>query len=193
MDNAWRWLADAWDVSAVFLAGALVLGGAVTGWLANLFSLPGNWLIVLVAAIAMVAAPTGTGEPLIGWAGLLTLAGLAVVGEIVEFAAGAAGAAKKGASKRAIWLSVGGAMAGSIAGAMTGVPVPVLGPLIGAVLGGGAGAFGGAYLGEAWIGTAQRDRVSISLAAFVGRLLGTAGKLLVGAVMVVCVCVAMAV
>ena len=191
MQATWDWISEASASGSVYAVGLLTLVAAVAGWLSNLFSLPGNWLILLTAVLAALFAPTTTGDALIGWAGLGVLAGLAVLGEVVEFAAGAAGAAKRGASKRAIWLSVAGAMAGSIGGAMAGVPIPVFGPLIGAVLGGGAGAFGGAYLGETAKGTPQKDRVSISTAAFTGRLLGTAGKLVVGGVMVVCVCVAM--
>ena len=191
MQDWWQWSREAAGTGSVWAGVALTLLAAAGGWLANLFSLPGNWLIVLTAGLAMAFAPTSDGQPLIGWTGLGLLLGLAVLGEVVEFAAGAAGAAKRGASKRAVWMSVGGAMAGSIAGATAGIPVPLVGPLIGAVLGGGAGAFGGAYAGEAWKGTGRSDAVAISTAAFKGRLLGTAGKLAVGAVMLVCLTAAM--
>ncbi len=113
--------------------------------------------------------------------------GLAVLGEVVEFAAGAAGAAKSGGSRRGMLLSVVGAMAGSIGGAILGtaIPVPVVGNLIGAICGGAAGAFGGAYLGEYWKGKDERERLAVGTAAMVGRVLGTVGKLGMGAIMVV--------
>jgi uncharacterized protein YqgC (DUF456 family) len=114
---------------------------------------------------------------------VLVIAGLAVAGEIIEFAAGAAGAAKQGASRRGVALSIVGAIAGSIAGLAAGVPIPVVGPLIGAVFGGAAGAFAGAYVGEAWKGRQEQDRLAAGRGAFVGRLWGTAGKLAVGAIM----------
>ena len=39
------------------------------------------------------------------------------------------------ASRRAIWLSLAGAMAGSICGATAGIPVPVIGSMMGALAG----------------------------------------------------------
>jgi hypothetical protein len=70
------------------------------------------------------------------------------------------------------------------------IPVPVVGSLIGAVAGGAAGAFGGAYAGEAWKGRTEDERMAVSTAAMVGRVLGTVGKLGIGAVMVVVTAVA---
>jgi uncharacterized protein len=98
--------------------------------------------------------------------------------------AGAAGAAKTGASWRAIALSIVGAFLGSLAGLFVGLPVPILGPLIVAVLGGAAGAFGGAYVGELWKGRGEPERIAAGRGAFTGRIWGTLGKLATGAVMV---------
>jgi uncharacterized protein YqgC (DUF456 family) len=83
-------------------------------------------------------------------------------------------------------LAMVGAMAGSMAGGLGGVfiPIPLLGPVIGAVGGGALGAFAGAYAGEAWKGRSDEERLVISRGALVGRLLGTVGKLGLGAVMV---------
>ena len=98
------------------------------------------------------------------WTTVAVLVCLAVVGEIIEFGAGAAGAAKQGASRRAIALSMLGAMLGSIFGLATGAPIPVLGSFVMAVLGGAAGAFAGAYLGEAWKGRPGAERVAAGTA-----------------------------
>ena len=190
MTEWWDWTREAGSTGSVYLIGAIAILAAIASWISNLFTLPGNWMVVAVAALTMAFAPSHDGTMVIGWATLITLLVLAILGEVVEFAAGAAGAAKQGASKRAVALSVVGAMAGSIGGAIFGVPIPVVGPLIGAVIGGGLGAFTGAYLGEAARGTNHEDRVQISSAAFYGRLLGTAGKLVVGGVMLVCFCFA---
>ena len=105
----------------------------------------------------------------------------------IEFAAGAAGAAKQGASRRAVVLAAVGAIAGSFGGAAVCSAIPVIGTIIGALGGGAFGAFGGAYLGEVWKGKSSDERLKIGKAALVGRLLGTLGKLSVGAVMVVIV------
>lgn len=119
----------------------------------------------------------------VSWSAVGVLAGLAVFGEIVEFAAGAAGAAKQGASRRSIVLSLIGGIAGSVLGAGAGIPVPVVGSLIGALLGGSAGAFAGAYYGEVSSEQSHSTGVAVGKAAFMGRLWGTVGKFAVGAVM----------
>jgi len=153
---------------------------------ANLFTLPGNWFIVALTLLfaLLVRLPSGGG---MNWWCVGAVAGLAVLGEVLEFAAGAAGAAKSGGSRRGMVLAVGGAMAGSIAGTALGVfiPIPIIGPLIGAVAGGALGAFGGAYAGEAWKGRTESERLAVSRAAMVGRVFGTVGKLGIGAIMVV--------
>ena len=51
--------------------------------------------------------------------------------------------------------------------------------------GGAAGAFAGAYFGEEGMGRTQAERIAIGQGAMIGRLLGTAGKLLMGIVMLV--------
>ena len=169
---------------------ATLIVSVAGSWALNFITLPGNWLIVAIA-IGAAALPYD-GQPFVSWAGVIVLLVLAAIGEGLEFLASAAGAAKQGASKRGVSLSILVAMVGSVLGAGAGVPVPVVGPLIGAVLGGGLGAFVGAYLGEAWKrGRAHRDRLSIAKAAFNGRLVGTVGKLLVGAIMVVVFVVAL--
>ncbi len=116
---------------------------------------------------------------------------MAVLGEVIEFAAGAAGAAKQGASRRAVLLALVGTVFGSLLGAVFGslIPIPLIGTMIGAIGGGAGGAFVGAYLGEWWIGKTSKERLTVSTAAMVGRLLGTFGKLAIGAVMLVIVTV----
>ena len=136
--------------------------------LANVFTLPGNWFIagLTVLFALFVRGPEGMG---LNWWCVGVVIGLAVLGEIIEFAAGAAGAAKSGGSRRGMVLAVVGAMGGSILGAIlgTGIPVPLIGNLIGAVLGGAVGAFGGAYTGEYWKGKTERERLAIGTAAMV--------------------------
>ena len=127
-------------------------------------------------------------EEFLGWT-VGVAAALAVVGEVIEFAAGAAGAAKQGASRRAVLLALVGAMVGSIAGVMIGTPVPVLGSFVMAILGGAGGAFAGAYLGEMWKGRSEDARIAAGQGAFVGKIWGTLGKLACGAVIVAIVAV----
>lgn len=160
----------------------LLIAGAVA-WTTNFFALPGNWFLLALAALFAWAMPAEAGGPGLAWRGVAWLGALAVGGEVLEFAAGAAGAAKQGASRRAVALALVGTLAGSIAGAVAGLPVPVAGPVIGALLGGAGGAFAGAYLGEMWKHGLSDRSFTVGWGALVGRLLGTIGKLAVGAVM----------
>lgn len=161
---------------------ALIIGCAAA-WATNFVMLPGNWMIVGLAAL-FVSSVVATADGGMGWDTVTQLIVLAVIGEGLEFMAGAAGAAKKGGSKRSVVLALLGALSGSIIGAVAGLPIPVIGTLVGALAGAGAGAFVGAWLGEAWKGRSPEDRVSVGQGAMVGRLLGTVGKLAVGMVMI---------
>jgi uncharacterized protein YqgC (DUF456 family) len=154
-------------------------------WLATIFTLPGNWCIVGLAALCAWLFPERPGDELgFTWVSVAILAVMAGLGEVVELVAGAAGAAKQGASRRAMTLSLVGAAIGSFAGAIIGVPIPVIGSLVAAVGGGAFGAFAGAYLGEYWKGRMSHERLSISTGAMLGRIAGTIGKLIIGAAMV---------
>lgn len=170
------WIQIGWGI-------VLVLAAACC-WFANAFMLPGNWLIVGFAALFTYLLPTAEYGRGFGWITVGILVLIAAIGELIEFAAGAAGAAKHGASRRAMLLSILGAAVGSITGAAVGIPVPIIGPLVAAVGGGAAGAFGGAYLGEIWKGKEHPERTAVSSGALIGRLFGTVGKLAAGAAMV---------
>jgi len=111
------------------------------------------------------------------------VAGLAVVGEIVEFAASAAGVKKLGGSWLGAMLALVGSVLGSIVGIFGGIPIPLVGSLVAALLFGGIGALAGAIIGETMRGQSMESSVEIGKAAFWGRLLGTLGKTLVGAIM----------
>lgn len=168
-----------------YLWVALLLVGACIAWTTNFFALPGNWAIVGLAALLAWAVPGGATGPGLTWETVGLMAVIAAAGEVLEFAAGAAGAAKQGASRRAIALALVGTMAGSITGAIMGLPVPVAGPLLGALAGGAGGAFAGAYLGEMWKHGGADQSATVGWGAAVGRLMGTLGKLVMGAILVV--------
>ena len=160
----------------------LLLAGGLLCWLSNLFSLPGNWVLLGLVALFAFLIPEANGRG-VSWTAVAIMVALAVIGEIIEFAAGAAGAAKQGASRRSILLSLVGAIAGSIVGATAGIPIPIIGSMMGALLGGSVGAFAGAYLGELWSEKGHPSGYAVGKAAFIGRLWGTVGKFAIGAVM----------
>jgi uncharacterized protein YqgC (DUF456 family) len=174
---------EAW---AYYVWALVLIIGCTGAWATTLFTLPGNWLIAGFAALFALLLPAeSTGG--VTWAAVAVLVGLAVVGELIEFGASAAGAAKHGASKRGVVLSIVGAMVGSILGITAGLPIPIIGSFVMALVGGAAGAFFGAYIGESWKGRPEAERVAVGRGAFAGRIWGTAGKLAVGIIMLVIV------
>jgi uncharacterized protein len=177
---------SAWNLDAawIYYPAVLVLVAlCVVAWLTSLVTLPGNWLVVALAAGFAWLFPQEAGRG-VSWTVVGATAGLAALGEVIEFVAGAAGAAKQGASRRAVLLSLVGALAGSIVGVLIGAPVPVLGAFVMALVGGACGAFAGAYVGEMWKGRAEDARIAAGQGAFMGKIWGTLGKLACGAVSV---------
>jgi len=147
-------------------------------WCATLMALPGNWGIVLSGALFAWLVPDSE----LSWIGVGIATAFGVVGEIVEVAAGAAGAARLGARRRSMVLSLIATVVGSIAGSFL-VPIPIVGTVIGALAGGALGAYLGAYGGEISAGTDVATSRKIGGAAMKGRILGTLAKLLIGGAM----------
>lgn len=90
-------------------------------------ALPGAPLLFL----GLVAAAWAEGFAYVGWKTLTLLGGLCVIAYLVDFAAGAFGAKRFGASGRA----VSGAALGTLLGLFFGLPGVLLGPFLGAVAG----------------------------------------------------------
>lgn len=165
-----------------FVAAIVLVLGNLLGWLLTVFQLPGNWLIVSLTALAAWLIPDES-RCSISWLTVGIVFGLAVIGEVLEFGAGAVVAKKHGASRRAVVLSLVGGIAGALFGAGGGSVVPVLGTLIGVLFGGACGAFFGAYLGETWKGRSDEHAVAVGGAVAIGRTLGVLGKMVIGIVM----------
>jgi hypothetical protein len=157
------------------LATLLVLING-TSLVLNLLLLPGNWLMVAGLFFYLLATDFSRGPT---WTVLLISAALAGLGEVLEMLLGSAKAAKQGASRRAVLLSLVLSFAGSIGGTFL-IPIPLVGSVIGAILGAAVGAFGGAWLGGAWKGTETEKRNAISTAAMSGRLWGMLAKFAIG-------------
>lgn len=166
-----------------YLWATLLVLACAGSWCLTLFMMPGNWIMVCLAALFAWFYHDADSLGLRWWV-VAVVAGLAALGEVLEVAAGAAGAAKEGGSRRGMILSVVGAAVGSIAGAIIGIPIPVVGPIVAALGGAAIGAFCGAYIGETWKGKQREETLAVSKAALIGRILGTVGKLAVGAVIV---------
>jgi uncharacterized protein YqgC (DUF456 family) len=145
----------------IYVTGLTVLN--LIFWVAVLFNLPGTWLMVLLAALVEWWQPD---EFLYSWPVLYLAAGLALLGEILEFLLGATGARRAGGSKRGAVLAIIGG---------------ILGTLIGACI----GAFAGSLLGDLWAGRPIAHSIDAGKGAAAGRLWGTIAKMGVGGAIVV--------
>lgn len=152
---------------------------SLLGLLSLVFNLPGNFIILTLCV-------------LYGWYGgfmeitftvIAVLAGLALLGELLEFLLGVAGAKKWRSSNAAVV----GSIAGGIVGAILGVPF-FFG--IGALVGGLLGAFLGATVVEKARGLALREAMHSGIGAFVGKLGGMLTKAVIGCAMIVLTVVA---
>ncbi|HSW44229.1 MAG TPA: DUF456 domain-containing protein [Phycisphaerae bacterium] len=157
-------------------------------WIAGVFGLPGNWLMILGTAILawVYRAPAdGSESGMFSAHVLVAIVILAFVGEILEFLAGSVGAARAGATRQ----GSAGALVGGIAGAILGtflIPIPIVGSLMGSAAGAGLGAVGL----ELSSGRAMQGSLKAGLGAGAGRILGTVLKLVVGALIWLTVAVA---
>ncbi|MFG0263293.1 MAG: DUF456 family protein [Novipirellula sp. JB048] len=174
-DRWWGWLGPAGGG----VAAVLLLVVCIVGWGLNLVTLPGNWIAVAAMALYAWLGPE-EGRLALGAATLVTAFLFALLGEIVEFAAGALGAQKAGASRRSTLYAVVGSMAGALIGAVVGIPIPIAGPILAAILFGGLGATAGAIYGEWSDGRSWRESWTVGHAAFWGRTFGTLGKFVCG-------------
>jgi uncharacterized protein YqgC (DUF456 family) len=150
--------------------------------------LPGTWMMAAFAGLFawwQWDPSRGPTDQFLGVPVLIAVLGLALVGEIVEFAAGAAGAKRAGASG---WGAIGaliGALVGGLAATFM-IPIPIVGSLIGAC----GGAAAGAWICELAIGRPHEQAVRSGIGAGVGRFKGTLAKLAVAVVMWLVIAVA---
>lgn len=133
----------------------------------TIFTLPGVWL-----AVAFAIGVKALWQPqMFSYWVLGTAVGLAALGEIIEFFASMAGAAKAGASKPGRWGALVGAILGAIVGSLV---LPLVGTVVGAVVGAGVGAM------AAERGIANRswtDAAKSGQGAVIGRFVATLAKI----------------
>lgn len=146
----------------------------LVGLFINILGLPGLWLMIAASVIYAWA----TGWTLIGLWTIVALVAIGVVAEIVEFAAGAAGAGTVGGSKR----SIVGAIVGGIVGAiLLSIPAPLIGTIIGALI----GTFIGAWVAEFTVeGNLDRSTL-VGIGATKGKFWGMLSKLLFGFIILI--------
>ena len=104
----------------------------------------------------------------IGWLTLSVLGFLTIISVIVEFVASALGAARVGASRRAIW----GALLGTIVGLVFGIPGLIFGPFVGALI------------GELSVHGRIEQAGRVGFATWLGLIFGTLAKIAIGFAMI---------
>lgn len=153
----------------------IVLGSGCTAIV--LIGLPGTWVMIALAfgitLLQRVWAPADS-EWLVAWWVFVVAIGIGILGEVLEFMAGALGARKGGASKQGMFGALLGGFGGTIVGTFL-IPVPIVGSLIGAIVGCGVGA----VIGELRAAPDVRiqDTIKPATGAVVGRVLGAVAKL----------------
>jgi hypothetical protein len=159
-----------WITIVVVVVFAIIGAGCV---LLSLVGLPGTWVMLGLAVLIELGDSLWSGGQTWGWWTLGICGGLAVLGEVLETAAGALGVKVGGGSRRGMV----GAIIGGIAGGLLltpVIPIPVIGTLIGAVI----GTFVGAVVGELTHPIPQQASgvVVSATGATIGRILGILGK-----------------
>ncbi len=134
------------------------------------FALPGNWLIILTTSLFTWWQ---WGNGVFSIYTLVAVAILALIGELVEFLAGAGGAKKAGAGWPAALAAIAGAVTGAIMGTLV---LPLFGTIIGACIGAGLAA----YFVELAIGKKPEESMRSGLGASVGYLIGSTTKFAIG-------------
>lgn len=154
------------------MIGWLLLAGGLLTLFLTALGLPGLWFFLIAAALVQLFVANAA----IGWTAIGIAAVLAVAAEAIELWASVRYTRRYGGSGRAGW----GALAGGILGAIVGVPLPVVGSIVGSFL----GSFIGALVVEY---SARREELHagrVAWGALVGRVVSTAAKMGLGAVLV---------
>lgn len=174
------WLSDIdWAASLPWIAAAIVAVACLAGIFLTVVTLPGAWVAIAVTLLVWWWQPS-----LFEWYTFAIAVIFAGLGEVVEFLAGALGAAKAGASKKGMI----GATIGTIVGAIAGIP---FGAIFGSIIGGVLGAALGAFIGE--FGFASRhwkEAGKASAGAAIGRVLATIGKTFFAGAVALTLCLA---
>ena len=136
------------------------------------FALPGNWLMVATTAIF---AWLGPGEGIFSIYTFVVITLLALLGEVMEFFAGAGGAKKAGAGTKGAIGAICGAIIGAVLGTIF-IPILVLGTLLGSCFGAGLGA----WIVELAGGRRMRHSVYSGIGAGLGQFLGVSAKFAIG-------------
>jgi uncharacterized protein YqgC (DUF456 family) len=140
-------------------------------WLGlGFFSLPGNWLMIIMTILFALWQ-----KDVFSIYTLITAIVLALVGEILEFFAGAAGAKVTGGGKKTMAAAIIGAVIGAVLGTFL-IPILIFGTLLGSAL----GAAIAALIAERKAGKEMKQSLKVATGAGIGRFAGLGAKIIVG-------------
>jgi uncharacterized protein len=140
-------------------------------WLVlGFFSLPGNWLMIITTILFALWQ-----KNIFSIYTIIAAVILALIGEILEFVAGAAGTKAGGGSKKSMAAAIIGAIIGAIAGTIV-IPIPILGTLLGSAI----GAALAVLIVERGTGKEYKTSLKAATGAGLGRILGTGAKIIAG-------------
>jgi uncharacterized protein YqgC (DUF456 family) len=137
-----------------------------------LFSLPGSWLMIITTILFALWQ-----KGIFSVYTIIAAIVLALVGEILEFLAGAGGAKAAGGGKKAMAAAIIGAIVGALAGTVL-IPIPIFGTLIGSAL----GAAIAALIVERKAGKEMKQSLKIATGAGLGRFAGLGAKIIAGVI-----------
>ena len=172
------WSAFLDNVLLITMITALLTVNAL-GVLLVALQMPGTWLILLATTVAAWWGGLAWDGVMFTYWTLIALLLLAILGEVLEFFAGAAGASKAGASRRGVMGAIVGGVVGAILGTIFLAFIPILGTLIGAALGAGVGSIAG----DLWAGRKWGLAFTAGRGAAVGRFWGALWKLVIALMM----------
>ncbi len=165
------------DITIPYAITSILASGfmALLGFLLflNIFGLPANWIILGLVGLWAYAYPDAAAMDITFF---IILTGLAVLGEVLEFALQVVKAKKYGSSSSGTFAGIVGAIVGAI----------VMAPLffgIGALIGALIGAWIGCFVMEKAKGRPTKEAYDAAFGAMVGRFLGTVCKCGVGGAM----------
>ena len=136
------------------------------------FALPGNWLMIITTILFALWQ-----KNIFSVYTIITAIVLAIIGEILEFIAGAAGAKAAGGGKKAMAAAVLGAIVGAIVGTVL-IPVPIFGTLLGSAIGAGLAAL----FVEKKGGKELTQSLKTAAGAGIGRIFAVGAKIFIGVV-----------
>lgn len=155
------------------LAAILLCTACLMGVLLAAAGLPGIWLMGLCALLIRLWRPE-----LLEWWVIISVLGIALLAEALEFVAGAVGAKRGGGSGRAAVGALIGGVIGAIFGTVL-IPIPLVGTILGSAIGSGLLAVGFELTLRPSLESPPRARGHmgrVGSSAFVGRLVATVIK-----------------